>query len=154
MEWNIIESQEDIQKLLNIFGDFHDSCIKELKYVSGAYVSANLAMNPSNSKRDLSVIFQRQCKDPTVIEIVFEGVQKVNLIPSTGSKDWIIYEASLKRINGTYYWADWDNFENSDIDEVNRTWISASKIKWRVADGYVGEDEVYITRDLKENSIV
>ncbi len=146
MNWNVIETQEDIDKLMREYGHFHDGCIKELKYISGGYVDKDLSMNPFNSKRVLNIIFQRQYKNPTVIEMIFEGIQKMNLEPSNGDYDCIIYEASLKKINDIYYWADWDNFEVDDINEIKRTWIAASKIKWRVADNYIGETEVYIPK--------
>jgi len=42
--WNEITSQDDLNVLMNQFGGFHDSCIKELKYVSGAFVYKNLSM--------------------------------------------------------------------------------------------------------------
>lgn len=151
MNWNVIETQEDIDKLMNDYGYFHDGCIKELKYISGGYVDENLSMSPINSLRNLSIIFHRQYKNPSAIEMIFEGIQKMNLEPSDGSHDCIIYEASLKKINGFYYWADWDNFKITDLDEIKRTWISASKIKWRVADGYMGKEEVYIARDLQRD---
>ena len=37
-EWTPIQTEEDIFALMQSFGGFHDSCIKELKYISGAYV--------------------------------------------------------------------------------------------------------------------
>ena len=60
MEWNNIKTKDDIYKLMNVFGNFHDSCIKEIHYVSGAYVNENLEMNPINKRRNVTVVFQRQ----------------------------------------------------------------------------------------------
>lgn len=50
---------------------FHDSCIKEMKYVSGAYVMDDLSMHPINEKRNISVLIQRQFENPSVIEMEF-----------------------------------------------------------------------------------
>ena len=44
MIFNIIDNQESIDYLMNQFNGFHDSCIKEVRYVSGAYVSQNGAI--------------------------------------------------------------------------------------------------------------
>lgn len=50
---------------------FHDSCLKELKYISGAYVNDELSMLPVNNQRVLSMIIQRQFKNPSVVEMQF-----------------------------------------------------------------------------------
>lgn len=56
-------------------GSFHDSCLKEMKYISGAYVDEELSMLPVNSKRMLSVIIQRQFENPSAIELQFVGLK-------------------------------------------------------------------------------
>lgn len=42
------------------FVGFHDSCIKEIKYVSGCYVDRERSMQPINSIRKVEVVFQSQ----------------------------------------------------------------------------------------------
>lgn len=37
--WNKIVNNEDINDFIKTVSGFHDSCIKEMKYVSGAYVN-------------------------------------------------------------------------------------------------------------------
>ena len=34
--WNKINDYNDIENFMNVVNSFHDSCIKELKYLSGA----------------------------------------------------------------------------------------------------------------------
>ncbi len=41
--WNEITNEEDLQSFMKCMYFFHDSCIKELKYISGAYVDENLS---------------------------------------------------------------------------------------------------------------
>lgn len=144
MNWNELKTQQDINVLLDTFGYFHDGCIKELKYISGEYVAENLSMYPFNSQRKLSIIFQRQYKDPSVIEIVFEGVVKLNLEPNNEQYDEIIFEAFLGINNNLIYWADTKEF--SFDNPTNCTWVAANRAKWRVADEYIGGEEVYTTR--------
>ena len=47
--WNEITTAEDIVNFMNMFGYFHDSCIKEIKYVNGAFVNEDLGMHPINN---------------------------------------------------------------------------------------------------------
>ncbi len=42
--WHEIKNNEDITNFMESVFYFHDSCIKEIKYTSGAYVQENLAM--------------------------------------------------------------------------------------------------------------
>ena len=80
MEWNIIETQDDIDFLLKVFNDFHDSCIVSMQYKSGAYVDkSNFSMNPINTERTLSLTFHSQFKNCSAIELVFDKLIKLNL---------------------------------------------------------------------------
>lgn len=144
MNWNELKTQKDINTLLDLFGYFHDGCLKELKYISGEYVGENLSMWPINSQRKLSVIFQRQSENLSVIEIIFEGIIKLNLEPNDENYDGIIYGAFMSIYDNLIYWADTEDFS---FDEPNNcTWIVANKAKWRVADEYIGDEEAYISR--------
>ncbi len=42
--WKTIETSADIQDLMDIFGGFHDSCLKEVRYNSGMQVNSDLRM--------------------------------------------------------------------------------------------------------------
>ena len=55
--WNEISTDDDVLKLMEAVCFFHDSCIKEMSYVSGAYVDVNLSMYPLNSLRVLRCLF-------------------------------------------------------------------------------------------------
>ena len=48
-DWKEIVSQDDIDQLLALYGDFHDSCIASLSYKSGAFVDDGSANYPSFS---------------------------------------------------------------------------------------------------------
>ncbi len=58
--WNEIKDESDLQSFLEYIRYFHDSCIKELRYVSGAYVDHRLAMIPINKQRNLRSLLQQQ----------------------------------------------------------------------------------------------
>ena len=53
--WNYIETKEDAEYLLGKASGFHDSVLKELNYVSGAYVDCNNNMLPTNNLRKISL---------------------------------------------------------------------------------------------------
>lgn len=144
MNWYELKTQKDIDELLDTFGYFHYGCLKELKYLSGEYVAENLSMNPINSQRKLSVNFQSQSKCHSAIEIVFEGLVKLNLEPNDERYDGIIYGAYMGINENKIFWADYDEF--SFDKENNCTWIAANKAKWRAADEYLGDEEVYISK--------
>jgi len=149
MDFNIIKTQEDINYLMEKFFYFHDSCIKELKYYSGGYVAENRAMFPFNSARNVSIIFQSQKGGLPAIEMQFEQTHRLNLEPRSDEFDCIIYESSLVKIDEVFYWSEWSNFKLDDINKINRTWISAEKIKWRQLNNAMGEKELYIS-ELKD----
>lgn len=56
--WEIIHTNSEILKFMESVCYFHDSCIKEIRYISGAYVGENLSMHPLNDRRILRVVIQ------------------------------------------------------------------------------------------------
>ena len=57
-----IKSDMDIQKLMNEYGGFNDSCIKEMRYVSGGYVDEEGNMCPFDFKKNVYILFHSQGK--------------------------------------------------------------------------------------------
>lgn len=145
MDYYKVITNDDIKYLMNEFNFFHDSCMKEVKYVSGSYVEKDGSINPFNSLRNLSVIFQSQSSKYPVIELVFEGIHKVTLLPKKDDYDCIIYIADLKKINNIFYWAEWEKFNIEDCKKDYGSWISAEGIKWRVIENALGDNEFYIS---------
>ncbi len=130
MEWNSINTKDDIDKLMNVFGNFHDSCIKEVHYISGAYVNKDLEMNAINKRRNVTVVFQRQESNPSTIEVIFEKISKLNLAPVDERYDCVILDAFMDIFDGEIYWADSKNFDIHDIREYDDfTWICAESIR-------------------------
>lgn len=81
--WNEIKTDEELNDLKDMMEDFHDSCVKEIHYLSGAFVERDsLAMFPVNNKRIVSVIIQRQAEENTVVELEFSGLKYLKLFPN------------------------------------------------------------------------
>lgn len=143
MNYFEINNDRDIEKLMEEFNYFHDSCIKELKYYSGGYVDENGAMYPFNSKRCVRIIFQSQNANTRVIEMKFEETEKLNLFPRNEDYDCVIYGVSLKKFENVFYWCEWEDFKIDDLKKEDGTWISAKKISWRPLENAFGNKEMY-----------
>jgi len=143
--WQEINDQAELDAFMALFGGFHDSCIKEFKYTSGAYVEKGLGMHPINDERSLKVIFQRQYLHPTVIEIEFMGLSQLKISP-TDKYTCEIGVATMKMHEEGVYWYDEMELPESDLSNFNGTLICAAKVRWREADEYIGDTEVYQSR--------
>ena len=126
--WNNIANENDLKNFMDAMYDFHDSCIKEIKYISGAYVNEKLSMSPVNSQRILSVIIQRQFEDPSDENYTCE-----------------ILDATMIIKEDRIYWCDCGGLSEKDIESYTGTTICASKVRWRAADEYLGAKEIYVT---------
>ncbi len=143
MDYIELKDNKDVENLMQEFNWFHDSCIKELKYYSGGYVGEDGSMYPFNSVRCVEMIFQSQDTDAGVIELKFDGIKKLNLLPRDEEYDCIIYSASLKKIGNIFYWSEWGNFEIEDLTREEGTWISAEKVSWRLLKNAYGNQKIY-----------
>lgn len=143
MEWIEIQGNEDIQRFLNMFGNFHDSCLKELLMWTDSYVEKDLSMGVGMGfDTKIRMLFQRQFNNPSAIELLFEGVTQFHLSPSPEYHDSIIFDASLLIQDGTFYWANAYNWKPNDHDE-EVTWISSQRVKWRDVSDWMGEKKRY-----------
>lgn len=107
-----IKAQEDMNHLMNIFNDFHDYVVLQIKYISGATVSSR-GVYPLADERNvivkLSTFLNGQKKS---INLLFKKVSRMNLIPIEEKYDCLIIKASLNLIGGNIVFSDCDNFEN------------------------------------------
>lgn len=147
-EWIKINNEEDIKTLMNLYGGFHDGCIKEMRYESGMYVDNDLSMYPFNSKRNLYVLFQRQFKNPSVIEMLFEKIDSLNLNPNNEDYDGIISGAYMCFEENKILWFDYDYFKEEEgyqsmYNNTDLTVIKAASVKYRIRDNCLGTDLFY-----------
>ncbi len=132
--WHKIETKEDVILFLNLVSSFHDSCIKEIHYVSGAYVDKNIQMLPINDKRTLTLVIQRQHKNNTTIEMEFGELKFLNLFPTDTLFTCEILEASLFMKDEYIYWCDQKISDTLDFSMAEHTVICASTLRWRSID--------------------
>ena len=61
MEWIEVKDSKGIENLLEKFGGFHDSCLKELYMWTDSYVDENSSMGVSPElDTNVQILFQRQ----------------------------------------------------------------------------------------------
>ena len=143
--WNEINNDNDLVSFMNRICFFHDSCIKELKYLSGAYVEENLSMYPVNDCRILKVVIQRQFNDIAMIEMEFEGLRFLKLFPNDEKYTCEILDSTMILKNDCIYWCDCGGLSEIDLDNYSGTMICASKLRWRSIDKCMGQKEFYIS---------
>lgn len=141
-KWNEITSDQDLAEFLKLYDEFHDCCLKELRYISGAYVKQDLAMYPINDQRKLFVLFQRQNEKNSVVELEFSALEILNLNPYNQLYTCEILEASMFFENGKVYWGDSSDFKNQK-ELYEGTWLCAENVRWRFVDEYIGEQVIY-----------
>lgn len=125
--WNYVETQSDADLLMEQTCNLHDSVIKEIYYISGAYVDSNKAMQPTDDLRRVTVKIQsQQCDD---VEMIFEGVTALNLRPALDNYTADIFGASLIVKDASVFFCD-ECLEGIDTS-YKGTWILAYSLKWR-----------------------
>ena len=137
--WTEILNNSDIKSFLDTVCYFHDSCIKEMTYVSGAFVNENLSMYPVNDKRKLCVIIQRQIEDNSVIEIEFQGLKKLALNPVSADYTCEILDSTLIKKDDLIYWCDCGGYDENTIENYDGTLICAEKMRWRSLENALGK---------------
>ena len=135
--WRTVRNDHDILQLMHAVGSFHDSCIKEMYYVSGAYVNDDLSMCPVNTRRELHVIFQRQADAMPMLELAFADLKVLRLAPNDPEYTCEILDASLFRKDGCIWWCD-DAVSPSDAETYTGTLICAGQLRFRPLSGPMG----------------
>ena len=141
--WHSINNDSDRITFMNIVGSFHDSCIKEMSYLSGAYVDKELSMYPVNDQRCLKVIVQRQSQEHAMIEMEFDGLKYLKLFPCGDDYTCEILDATIILTEGSVYWCDCGGISVSALEHYTGTVICASKLRWRSIEGCMGQKEFY-----------
>jgi hypothetical protein len=132
--WTEIKDQADIDNLLELYGNFHDSCLKDIYIATREFIDEKLAMHFDN-KLTASLLFQRQFKPTTVLELKFEDIEQFNFRPFDETEGAVIYDATLMIKNELFYWAD---FEGWEIGDNGSTWVSGKKLFWRQRPELIG----------------
>ena len=137
--WKELRTQHEIDNFMKEIIGFHDSCIKEIKYSSGAYVETNLSMSPVNTKRTLTVLIQRQFEDISALELEFSELEYISMYPV--KQDYTCEIFFVK--DGLIYWCDNGDVKEDDIHNYKGTVICSKKVRWRNASELIGKRDFY-----------
>lgn len=138
--WQVIRTNDEILRFMEKVCNFHDSCIKEVRYVSGAYVGENLSMHPLNNRRVLRGVIQRQSEKDSMIEMEFRGLKRLKLFPVDESHACEILDSTMIRKDGSIYWCD---LSEADLDDYTGALICTSEMRWRSTKNHMGEKDFY-----------
>ena len=129
--WNKIVDDKTLINLLEEMEFFHDVCLTELRYISGAYVDEDLALYPINDKRRVNVFIQRQEEERNTIELEFSGIEYLKLFPYDEKYTCEIFGITLILENGKIFWCDCDGISKDEFPDYKGISICASELKWR-----------------------
>lgn len=132
--WTEIKNNSDIDNLMEMYGFFHDSCLRDIYITTREFVDEKLAMHFDN-KLTATLLFQRQFGPNSVLELRFDNIEQFNFRPFTETENAVIYDASLIIAEGLFYWADFADWKIGDNDSI---WISGQKLFWRLKPDLIG----------------
>jgi len=141
--WQSLNTDFELQTFMDEMSGFHDACIKEIAYLSGAYVNADLSMHPFNDRGVLRVLIQRQIGSHAMVEMEFGGLKYLKLFPVDADRFTCeISGSSLFLKDGLIYWSDEPDIIEANLgDDV--TIICAKTLRWRPIEGHMGPAEFY-----------
>jgi hypothetical protein len=93
------------------------------------------------------VLFQRQFRNPSAIEIFFSDIQRMNIVSTPPGYFYMIFETTFQYKNGIYYWADQEDWDMDNSNDNDTMWITAKGIKWRDRSEYMGDKLRYGQED-------
>lgn len=136
MEWNIIETEKDIDYLQQMYGNFMDSKLVSFNLQTGNYVDENLTGYEYNNNI-FTMLFQREDINPFSIELIFEYTKRLNFVSPVMNDNWsseILYGKIVKN-NKYIYWTKWKDFDPYNEEHLlynDFFLVEAYKAKWRI----------------------
>jgi hypothetical protein len=122
-DWTEIPDQAAADRLLTLFGHFHDSLLRECKYCSGTFIDLQRTLHLGR-KPFLRCLFQRQWANPLAVELVFGELRELQLKPDPDNG---IELASIQVELDQIKWSD-------DCGGL----IHSRTLHWRVVDDWIG----------------
>lgn len=128
-DWNYIETQKDIDLLMEKFAGFHDSVLKELQYISGDYVAQDGGMLLSEAgDKKIRVVFDSQWAKS--IEMLLLAPRYIQLVPPAENYLANLYDASLFIKDCMVYF--YDSYLQVIPKAYDGTCFAAMGVMWRV----------------------
>ncbi len=129
-----IKTERDIDRLMEEYAGFHDSCIVSASYRSGAYVDKRGGMGDGNAdEHTLSLTLHSKLIKP--IELTFSGVRAVHILGFQENYFCNINEAYIAfrtdllgktRDDRHIVWSDWGKLDEKE------TYVIAERMYWEI----------------------
>jgi len=132
--WNEIKDTSDIEKIMNLYGYFHDCCLRDIYISTRDFIDDKLSMF-ADGQLFASLLFQRQFRPNTVLELQFKEVVQFNFKSFEKNDMGALNDATLKFDNGLFYWAESSDWQFGDNDAI---WISGKKLFWQFRPELIG----------------
>ncbi len=148
LDWQGVSTPHDLEGLLRVFGGFHDSCLREAHIWTETWVAEDLSMGcPGHLDTSIRMLFQRQFRAPSAIELWFTEVVAFHLAPPPENYDSVISDAVLLKRDDLIYWADGGDWHPEHPHRDENTWIAAKRLRWRDASDWLGDKLRYGPRE-------
>ena len=119
-EWYYIKTQQDADHFMSLFAGFHDATLESLSYIEDW-----------NGTKAVRAVFDNSGWFG-IVELCFEGVEFLKIVPAKENHTREIYEATLRISDGNVLWCDGSSADS--IDSFDGSMIRALSLKWRKQD--------------------
>lgn len=135
--WHYVESETDIEDLMEQFSGFHDSVIREVHYISGDHVEGETMYFTEARDKHVQVIFDSGWAGS--LEVVFEAFRTFHL--SSPGENYMadLYDASVFIRNHEVYF--YDSYQKQIPAQYDGTWVHAMGMRWRVSGSQTERNE-------------
>ena len=128
--WHYIETQDDIDRLMEDFAGFVDSVIAEINYLPGDHVSADDIMHFDRHNKTVRVIFHSQQTNGKGLEVILLSPRMVQIVPPAENEiPGISDEASLFLQNHMVFF--YDTYQDTIPESYDGTYFIAMGLRWR-----------------------
>ncbi|MCE9559942.1 MAG: hypothetical protein K8R88_13460 [Armatimonadetes bacterium] len=131
--WIEVDTEADIVSLMNAFGGFHDSCIREIYYWTAQFVDTNWDMR-GEPDTHIRVLIQRQWENASAIELLFGEVISCTIAPPLRGFSPDIYRMWIVKSENGFRWS-----ESPDEEFQSDTRIMSKKLWWRDVSDWMGD---------------
>lgn len=130
--YKYLETNEDIEMFKEKVSYFYDSVLKEIHYESGStrdYKSNSL--HPFDTLAEVKMIFESQSNKGKIIELIFEHVERLNLVPTSLNYDSLFDNPSIFFYEDFIYFSRYENdVLKLDKSSYENTWLKARTAKY------------------------
>jgi hypothetical protein len=143
-DWLALAEPADIGDLMQRFGNFHDSCVREIHVATGYYVDQDLRM-AVDWRTNVRMLVQRQFRNPSAIELRFDSVIAMHVSPPPTNCDSVNFDTAFFFQDGIVYWAENSGWKPGQPSDNETTWVAARQVFWRAASGWLGPSLRYLS---------